>query len=62
MDSFKRDTIVDYTCWDLNCRRSISHHYNPSNIKAMFKRKARRKNKLELREAVKEQFYTNAEL
>ena len=43
MDAFKRETVVDYTSWDLNTK-----WVNPKNKhkdKQRFKRKARRKNK-----------------
>lgn len=43
MDVFKRETVVDYTAWDLNTK-----WVNPRNKhkdKQKFKRKARRKNK-----------------
>jgi len=43
MDAFKRETVVDYTSWDLNTK-----WVNPKNKhkdKQKFKRKARRKNK-----------------
>lgn len=43
MDTFKRETVVDYTAWDLNTK-----WVNPKNkgkMKKKCKRKARRKNK-----------------
>ena len=43
MDAFKRETVVDYTAWDLNTKwvKPKSKHKD----KQRFKRKARRKNK-----------------
>lgn len=48
MDTMKRDTVVDYTAWDLNCPQYI-HIKNRQIWEAKFKRKARRKNKILLK-------------
>lgn len=47
-DEFKRETMVDFTCWDINSKWVYNKHR--SKDAKMCKRKARRKNKLKLRE------------
>lgn len=54
MDAFKRDTVKDYTAWDLNCARFIRIKKRQA-LEAMFKRKARRRNKQFLRQYFKNQ-------
>ena len=44
MDAFKRDTVKDYTAWDLNCARFVRIKKRQA-LEAIFKRKARRRNK-----------------
>ena len=44
MDTLKRETIKNYTAWDLNCPQ-IVHKYNRQKLEHKFKRTARRKNK-----------------
>ena len=48
MDKFKEKTIKDYTAWDLNCPRLVNIK-NRQKIESMFKRKARRKAKENLK-------------
>lgn len=52
MDELKRATCKDYTVWDLNCPRFIRVK-NRQKLEAIFKRKARRKNKKELDKMLK---------
>jgi hypothetical protein len=47
MDAFKRETVVDYTAWDLNTNWICQK--NKHRDKQIFKRKARRKNKISLK-------------
>lgn len=47
MDYFKKSTIKDYTIWDLNCKYVIIRDKHKQKKK--FIRKARRKNKQELK-------------
>ena len=47
-DELKKRTTRDYTAWDLNVP-TIVHIHNRQKWEAMFKRKARRKMKRELR-------------
>ncbi len=47
MDAFKRETMIDYTSWDLNSKCVIVK--NRHNLTQKIKRKARRKNRAELR-------------
>lgn len=49
MDDFKKQTSKDYTSWDLNCPR-IVHIKNRQKLEKIFKRKARRKIKQEIKE------------
>lgn len=46
MDEFKRKSVKDYTAWDLNCKQ-VSPRYN--KLEKLFKRKARRKMKKEIK-------------
>lgn len=39
----KRETDKDFTAWDLNCRRYISHNKALNKLEKIFKRKNRRK-------------------
>lgn len=48
MDDLKKATIKDYTIWDLNCPRFVSIKRR-QKLEAIFKRKARRKNKQQLK-------------
>lgn len=48
MDSLKKDTVKDYTAWDLNCPRYVKVKHR-QRLEAIFKRKARRKNKQKLK-------------
>lgn len=43
MDSMKRETVIDYTSWDLNAK--CVQVKNRQKLEAKLKRKARRKNK-----------------
>lgn len=45
---WKRETIVDYTVWDLNCRRVLPHDKKMNNMEKRIKRKNRRKVKQKL--------------
>lgn len=49
MDDLKKATIKDYTVWDLNCPRFVKVK-NRQKLEAIFKRKARRKRKQQLKE------------
>lgn len=52
MDAFKRETMVDYTSWDLNAKCVK----NNNELKRKFKRKARRKFKKSLDILLKEEY------
>lgn len=47
-NTWKRETSVDYTAWDLNCRRILPHNKNKNKLEKIFKRKNRRKIKQRL--------------
>ena len=47
MDIMKRETVIDYTSWDLNTKQVKVK--NRQKLAAKLKRKARRKNKEKLR-------------
>lgn len=47
-NEMKRMTTKDYTAWDLNVPQFV-HIYNRQKLEAVFKRKARRKLKQELK-------------
>lgn len=51
MDALKRMTCKDYTSWDLNCPQYVTVK-NRQKLEAMFKRKARRKMKIELKKGI----------
>lgn len=40
---WKMETSKDYTSWDLNCRRYVSHNKKHNDLEKIFKRKNRRK-------------------
>ena len=48
MDNLKKETVKDYTAWDLNYPRYVRVK-NRQRLEAIFKRKARRKEKQRLR-------------
>lgn len=48
MDAMKKETVKDYTAWDLNCPRFVKVKYR-QKLEAIFKRKARRKSKQQLK-------------
>ena len=47
MDNLKRETMYNYSSWDLNAK--CVHIRNRQKIERMFKRTARRKNRQELK-------------
>lgn len=49
MDYFKIETIIDYTCFDLNCQRIVPHTKEANKMEKKVKRKARRKLKQNLK-------------
>lgn len=51
MDALKRMTCKDYTSWDLNCSQHVTIR-NRQKLEAIFKRKARRKMKMELKKEI----------
>lgn len=51
MDDLKKETVKDYTAWDLNCPRFVRIK-NRQKWEARFKRKARRKNKQKLKKTL----------
>lgn len=48
MDNLKKETVKDYTAWDLNCPRYVRVK-NRQRLEAIFKRKARRAAKQRLK-------------
>lgn len=52
IDELKKETVKDYTAWDLNCPRFIKVK-NRQKFEKIFKRKARRKMKREVKKYVK---------
>ena len=48
MDNLKKDTVKNYTAWDLNCPRFVRVK-GRQKLEAIFKRKARRKAKQRLK-------------
>lgn len=42
-NTWKMETSKDYTAWDLNCRRIVSHKKKHNKLEKIFKRKNRRK-------------------
>lgn len=53
MDDFKRETIVDYTVWDLN----VKCIKNDNKMEHRCKRKARRKARRKLAEVLNKELY-----
>ena len=47
MDNLKKETVKDYTAWDLNCK--FARMRSRQKLEAIFKRKARHKIKQLLR-------------
>lgn len=43
MDDFKRNTIKDYTAWDLNCPKVVKRTKALKKVRSILKRRARRK-------------------
>ena len=54
MDYFKEATIQDFTAWDLNVP-SIYKPHNYKRAKQVFKRKARRQDKQNLKKGIDKQ-------
>lgn len=52
MDTMKKETVVDYTAWDLNTK--YVQVKNRQKLEAKLKRKARRKNKNSLKKVLTE--------
>ncbi len=52
MDDMKKETVIDYTAWDLNAK--CVQVKNRQNLEAKLKRKARRKNKNSLKKVLTE--------
>lgn len=50
MDNFKKETVVDYTAFDLNCRKIVPHTKQRNKAEKIIKRKARRKFKQNLKQ------------
>lgn len=55
MDDFKKATVVDYTCFDLNCRSIVPHTKQRNKAEKQIKRKARRKLKQNLKKGLDKQ-------
>lgn len=51
MDELKKETVKDYTAWDLNCPRYVTIK-NRQKLEAQLKRKARRKFKRNLKKTI----------
>lgn len=49
-DYFKRLTVKNMTAWDLNCRSILPHNSRKNKLEKRFRRTARRKDKLFLKE------------
>lgn len=49
MDRLKRDTIVDYTAWDLNAKKGLVVVKNRQKLEKIIKRKSRREAKQSLK-------------
>ena len=47
-NTWKKETAIDYTAWDLNCRKVLPHNKNKNRLEKIFKRKNRRKIKQKL--------------
>ena len=52
MDYFKKETVIDYTSFDLNCRYVVPHTKQRNKTEKMIKRKARRKMKQNLKKGL----------
>ena len=52
MDDFKKETVKDYTSWDLNCRNICSHNKYSNKLEKQIKRKARRISKQNLKQSI----------
>lgn len=52
MDILKRETVKDYTAHDLNCRNVVRETKEKKRLRKIFKRKARRNNKKELKKVL----------
>lgn len=52
MDEFKKTTVVDYTAFDINCRRIVPHTKRRNKTEKKIKRKARRKLKEKLKKGI----------
>jgi hypothetical protein len=52
MDALKKETVKDFTAWDLNCPRVVNPR-GKHKLKKIFKRKARRKMKKEVKNYVR---------
>lgn len=52
MDKFKEKTMKDYTSWDIDCKYNTkSWDRRNQKLKSIFKKKARRRLKRELKKA-----------
>lgn len=49
-DEFKRETVIDFTVWDINAKCVYNKHR--AKDAKMCKRKARRKNKIKLKKSL----------
>jgi len=49
MDDFKKETMRDYTAWDLNCPYICKRYKEGRKLIKIFKRKARRKLKRDIK-------------
>lgn len=52
MDDFKKETAVDYTAFDLNCRKIVPHTKQRNKAEKIIKRKARRKFRQKLKKDI----------
>ena len=52
MDNFKKETVKDYTAWDLNCRNICPHDKSSNKLEKRIKRKARRSLKQNLKKGI----------
>ena len=52
MDHFKKETVKDYTAWDLNCRSICPHDKFSNKLEKRIKRKARRSLKQNLKKGL----------
>ena len=58
-DYFKRLTAVEYTAWDLNCRKVVEHTPTRNKFEKIIKRHARRKDKLFLKKFLTVQLFSD---